>query len=184
MEDLENLTDNDFIDSSDCYEDESDSYDDNNDNDESNNENFFFENDNESKEQNTNNENINFEQSKLNGKQNYEEIQFRKEFYHKYPESKINNEILKKFYILNKYLKSDKCHYTIGPIEINGKNNESCAYFRKICTKNDNYFYLLIMFALLENIILDNDLVMLRNIIVNIKKRIRIKEDLDYIFIH
>ena len=181
MEDLENLTDNDFIDSSDCYEDESDSYDDNNDNDESNNENFFFENDNESKEQNTNNENINFEQSKLNEKQNYEEIQFRKEFYHKYPESKINNEILKKFYILNKYLKSDKCHYTIGPIEINGKNNESYAYFRKICTKNEDYIYLLIMFALLENIILDNDLVMLRNIIVNIKKRIRIKEELDYI---
>ncbi len=181
MDDLENFDDNDFVDSSDCYDDESDSNDDNNGNDESNIENFFFENDNESKEQNLNNENINFEQSKLNEKQNYEETQFRKEFYHKYPESKINNEILKKFYILNKYLKSDKCHYTIGPIEINGKNNESYAYFRKICTKNEEYIYLLIMFALLENIILDNNLVMLRNIIVNIKKILRKKEDLDYI---
>ena len=174
MIDFANFTVNDFGDNSKCYEDddESDSNDDYRDNDKKQK--------NENKDEDTK-QNINFEQSKLNEKQNYEEIQFRKEFYHKYPESKINNEILKKFYILNKYLKSDKCHYTIGPIEINGKNNESCAYFRKICTKNDNYFYLLIMFALLENIILDNDLVMLRNIIVNIKKRIRIKEDLDYI---
>ena len=183
MEDPENLTDNDFVDSSDCDEDddEYDPYDDYRDNDESNIKNNIFENDNESKEQNTNNENSNFEQSKLNEKQNYEEIQFRKEFYHKYPESKINNEILKKFYILNKYLKSDKWDYTIGPIEINGKKNKFCSYFRKICTKNEDYIFLLIMFALLENIILGNDLVMLRNIIVNIKKRLRKKEDLDYI---
>jgi hypothetical protein len=172
MTDYANLTDNDFSDSSKCYEDddESDSNDDYNDKKQKN----------ENKDEDTK-QNSNLEQSKLNEKQNYEDSQFRKEFYHKYPESKINNEILKKFYILNKYLKSDKCHYTIGPIEINGKNNESYAYFRKICTKNEEYIYLLIMFALLENIILDNNLVMLRNIIVNIKKRIRKKEDLDYI---
>ena len=141
MEDPENLTDNDFVESSDCYDDESDSYDDNNDNDESNIKNFFFENDNESKEQNTNNENINFEQTKLNEKQNYEETQFRKEFYHKYPESKINNEILKKFYILNKYLKSDKWDYTIGPIEINGKKINFVLILEKYAPKMRIIFF-------------------------------------------